>query len=318
MTRYRCAHEARSREEPLYGTASHVRRWLLLEQPGPWGRDAVVESRLPAAVATELKARAAELNARLILLRRPGGRQTERRRLFVARSDTAVVEEFMLDRIEGALDIDLSPLAAGRSVGGEPVTAPLYLICTNGRHDACCAEYGRPLAQALDDATGERAWECSHIGGDRFAGNLVCFPHGLYFGHVGPEEGSRVADLYEQGLIDLDRFRGRSCHPFVVQAAEYFLRVQHDLRHVDDVAYVRRRPLENDAFRVVFTGRAEERLHVDVRVSRAPEGQRLTCQAVAAARPPRYELRAVTAADSSSSSSPPSSGSFPSSSRPRR
>ncbi|HVM14181.1 MAG TPA: sucrase ferredoxin [Egibacteraceae bacterium] len=324
MTRYRCAHEARSRDEPLYGTASHVRRWVLLEQPGPWGRDAVVESRLPAAVATELEARAAELNARLILLRRPGGRQTQRRRFFVARSDLAVVEEFAFDHVADVLDLDLSPLAAGQPVGGEPVTAPLYLVCTNGRHDACCAEYGRPLAQALEDATGERAWECSHIGGDRFAGNLVCFPHGLYFGHVGADEGSRVADLYDRGLIDLDRYRGRSCHPFVVQAAEYFLRAQRDLSHVDDVSYVRRRPLDDDAFRVVFAGRAQEMFSVDLRVSRAPEGRRLTCQALLATRPPRYELLAVmTGADSSSLSSSPPSRSGPSSSssspsRPRR
>ena len=27
-----------------------------------------------------------------------------------------------------------------------------------------------------------------HVGGDRFAGNLVCLPEGLYFGRVGPEE----------------------------------------------------------------------------------------------------------------------------------
>lgn len=316
MTRYRCAHEARSRDEPLYGTASHVRRWILLEQPGPWGRDAVVESRLPAVVAAELATRAADLNARLILIRRPGGRRTEHRRCFVARSDVAMVEEFVLDEVAEVLDLDLSPLAAGSPVGGEPVAEPLYLVCTNGRHDACCAEYGRPLVQALEAATGTRAWECSHIGGDRFAGNLVCLPHGLYFGHVDADEGMQVARLYDRGLIDLDRYRGRSCDPFVVQAAEYFLRRERGLRHIDDLAYVRRDPLADDAFRVAFAGSAGETFDVDIRMSRDPDAQRLTCQALDAARPPRYELLSVTSTGSSPAPSPAAPS--PSSSSPFR
>ena len=31
----------------------------------------------------------------------------------------------------------------------------------------------------------EWVWQCTHVGGDRFAGNLVCFPEGLFFGRVG-------------------------------------------------------------------------------------------------------------------------------------
>lgn len=317
MTRYRCAHEARIRDEPLYGTASLVRRWLLLEQPGPWGRDAVVESRLPAAVAAALEARTAEAKVRLILIRRPAGRQTAQRRCFVARSDRATVEEFVLDEVADVLDLDLSSLAADQPVGGERVAEPLYLVCTNGRHDACCAEYGRPLVQALEAATGARTWECSHIGGDRFAGNLVAFPHGLYFGHVEAADAAGLAGLYDRGLIDLDRYRGRSCHPFVVQAAEYFLRTDRELRHVDDVSYVQRRPLDDDALRVAFAGPGGQTFDVDVRVSREPDSQRLTCRAAAASNPPRYELLSVTATGSRLPSAPSSAPSS-SPSRPRR
>jgi hypothetical protein len=56
---------------------------------------------------------------------------------------------------------------------GEVSEEPIYLVCTHGRHDACCAVRGRPVAAALAAAYPERTWECSHIGGDRFAANVV-------------------------------------------------------------------------------------------------------------------------------------------------
>ena len=31
----------------------------------------------------------------------------------------------------------------------KPHPDPLVLVCTNGRHDACCATFGRPLARDL-------------------------------------------------------------------------------------------------------------------------------------------------------------------------
>ena len=289
--RYRCAAEARERSEPRYGTASHVRRWILLEQPGPWGRDALRQSRLPPAIATELDARAAHVNARVILIRRPGGRAAAVRRCFVVRSDRAQMEELVLDDAADLLDVDLAPLAVNGPVGGRPVTGAVHLVCTNGRHDACCAEFGRSLVNALEASAGQRVWECSHIGGDRFAGNLVCFPHGLYFGHVAPGDGPRVARRYEEGLIDLDHYRGRSCHPFVVQAAEYFLRSAQDLPHVTDVAYRGHRLIARDSFRVAFSGRGEAA--VVVRVESAAGSRPLTCQAVTGRCPPRYDLLGI-------------------------
>lgn len=316
MTRYRCASDARDRDEARYGTASLVRRWILLEQPGPWGRDAVLESRLPASVAAELTTVAEQVNARIILIRRAGGAVASHRRCFVVRSEQALTEELVLDDVADLLDVDLSPLATHQPVGGEPVEEPLYLVCTNGRHDACCAEFGQPLARALADAAKDRTWECSHIGGDRFAGNLVCFPHGLYYGHVAAEDGPRVAELYERGMVDLGHYRGRSCHPFVVQAAEYFLRVERDLHGVEALSYTRRRAITEDAFRVDFEGVDASHFTVDVRVTRDPEPRLLTCQATAAARPPRYELLAITGEASDSRSGGSSSSTSPS--RPRR
>ena len=60
-----------------------------------------------------------------------------------------------------------------------PHRDPLVLVCTNGRHDPCCATFGRPLARVLrEGARRDDVWECSHIGGDRFAANIVILPEG--------------------------------------------------------------------------------------------------------------------------------------------
>lgn len=300
----------------MAGTASLVRRWILLEQSGPWGRDAILESRLPAAVAAELGSMAEQVNARLILIRRPGGGASARRRCFVVRSDRALVEELVVDDVAELLDVDWAALGRGDAVGGTPVHEPLHLVCTNGRHDACCAEFGQPLVKAMAAAHIAQTWECSHIGGDRFAGNLVCMPHGLYYGHVEAADGPRIATLYARGLLDLPHYRGRSCHPFVVQAAEHALRVARDLHHVADLTYRERRPLADDAFRVTFGGRDASGFAVDMRVSRDPAQRMLTCQSGTVAHPPRYELLAIAVTGASPSSPVPPSPSSPS--RPRR
>lgn len=127
----------------------------------------------------------------------------------------------ILGRIDDAPALD----PRDRDAYGEPGGEPLFVVCTHGRRDPCCAELGRPLAEAAA-ATGRAvSWESTHVGGDRFAGNLVAFPHGLYFGRVEPSEVGGLMRAYREGRIEpLHRYRGRSSHPIHVQAAEAALR----------------------------------------------------------------------------------------------
>src|SRR5262249_39352173 len=83
------------------------------------------------------------------------------------------------------------------------------------------ALYGRPLYDALRQAADSAGvWQSTHVGGDRFAGNVVVLPHGLYYGRVGPREVAGLVAAHAGGRIDLARYRGRSAWPFAVQAAE--------------------------------------------------------------------------------------------------
>ena len=127
------------------------------------------------------------------------------------------------------------------------------------------------------------------IGGDRFAGNLVCFPHGIYFGRVGPEEANSVARAYAEGQLSLNHYRGRSCYPFDVQAAEYFVRRRLGLTGIDEVKLVERAEEEGRWIRVTFFARGRSVTTV-VQSGPALPPRPLTCHSVRLSRPPSYEV----------------------------
>lgn len=275
-----CASRSRRCAESQLGTASRARRWLLVEQPGTWGPDALSDSGLPDPVADRLRTLQHALPARVLLLRRPG-RATSAggpRSVYVGWSDVADswLERFELDDVHDLLGLDLRPLADGASVGGQPVTTPLYLVCTNGRHDPCCAEFGRPVAQALEEVLGSRVWECSHVGGDRFAANLVCLPDGQFYGRLDPASAVDVVAAHERSRITLAHWRGRSPLSFAEQAAEGFARAAFHLDGRDDLRLSGSRR-DGDRHHVRFVRDGGEAIEVVVEVARRTVSEPLTC-----------------------------------------
>jgi len=293
-----CATLSRALGEPLYGTASMVRGWVLLEQAGPWGREAVTESRLEPTLAAELERAAEAAHLRLLLIRRPGRGASLPHECFVAHTSRAGrwLERRRLDDPAELLELDMTEVAAGkRPRFGEAVDEPVYLVCTNGRHDRCCATYGRPAALALAASHGELIWESSHVGGDRFAGNLVCLPGGHYFGRVGPAEAARVVDRHLAGAIDLDHYRGCCVDPPVVQAAEWFARTASGLAGVNDLELIGRDRLEGGVQAVRFA-HPGGRLRVLLRATRTAEPRLLTCHSARAEPPLGFDLLEVAQA----------------------
>jgi hypothetical protein len=274
----------------MRGTASQVRSWILIEQAGPWGYDAPIQSRLPVKAAQALRERARILQIRIVLIRRPGRSASVRRTCFLAHTGAAAqrLERIEVDDPAELLDLDWSELAAGRPVAGEATAGPLFLVCTNGARDRCCAERGRAVAAALALARGRAVWECSHIGGDRFAGNLVCFPHGIYYGRVAPHEAEALATRYQEGALELDHYRGRSGYDFGTQAAEWFLRAGRGLDRIEDVRLVSHRNRDG-RLEATFDTPAG-RVGVIVAISSAHVPRRLTCQSLTESHPPVYEL----------------------------
>jgi hypothetical protein len=239
----RCAPESLGRGEALIATASRVQRWMIVEQPGAWGVDALAESKLDPSTATALAEAARAHGVRVLVARR----RVNQRRLgairtvFLAHSRA---ERWWLEQVDvdsadpkALLRLDLGALAFPDPPGlGVPGPPSLHLVCTNGRHDPCCADFGRPVMRALTDAGAPDVWECSHVGGDRFAANVVCLPEGIYYGRVEAEGAARLVADYRERLIDLDHYRGRSCYGPLVQAAEAFGRAHLGERRIDGMS----------------------------------------------------------------------------------
>jgi hypothetical protein len=292
VTAFRCAAASRERGDALAGTASTVRSFLLVEHAGPWGVDALRDARLPDGLGEHLAREARRHRVRVLLVRRPGRRAADGGvRVVAARAAGAGSwsEAASLASLDDVRGLDLAALGAGRTLGLEPVDAPVLAVCTHGRHDACCAELGRPVALALADGHhADLVWEVSHVGGDRFAGNIVVLPRGLYYGGLDPGSGRAVADATARGELLLDHFRGRSDLPMGAQAADVALRRELGLTGFDDVRPTGVRvdgDLTTARFDVVGHGARE------VVVRRVlGDDHRLTCSSRRAGPVPRHEV----------------------------
>ena len=97
----------------------------------------------------------------------------------------------------------------------------MFLVCTHGKRNVCCARLGGPLAQTLATRHPGQVWETTHVGGHRFAANLVILPHGLYYGPVGVAEATAAIDAYQRGTVTAVRYRGRAGQPRPTQEAEH-------------------------------------------------------------------------------------------------
>ena len=223
-----CSASSRSANEQLFATATRADTWFLLEHPETYGEKALSESGLPEAVKQKLEAAAASiLNGRIQLIRRGRERSAGGRRLFVAvnHEEQPNLYEFRLDRVEDLLDLDL--LAVARE---DPAfraydrSEPLFLVCTNGKRDPCCSSLGLPLYREMRRTLGDAVWQASHVGGHRFAPNIVVLPSGSYYGYAHPEAAGQIAAAEREGQIHLLHFRGRSCYASPIQAADAFLR----------------------------------------------------------------------------------------------
>lgn len=289
MSRFRCAPDAAARDEPLTATASTVCRWIAVEQSGPWGTNAPTDSRLPGRTGPQLERLGRRLGARVVLVRRHGGGSSagSGRRVLVADAgaDPPWLEELVVPEPTALLERDLSGLTRGESVGGRRVTEPRFLVCTHGSHDVCCAEYGRPAAGAVDAAAGDRGWESSHVGGDRFAANLVVLPDGVYYGRLSPAAAQDVVRAHDDGRVLLSHYRGRVVFSFPVQAAETWLREELDEQRLAAVRLADSRRTGN-VRTAVFDVTGRGRFAVSVATRRARLARRLTCHAERAVHPP--------------------------------
>jgi hypothetical protein len=224
-----CCEYSEQAGEQLFGTATRVNVWLALEYTRPWSSDAFASSDIPEHIKKALDEHLAAIpQSRLQLIRQPA-RAAAGIMFFVAvsREISPILYKFQLDSYEDLLALDIPKIVAGDPAYARYLSPdPLFLVCVNGKKDISCAKYGRPVYDAMSQAVGEHVWQCTHLGGHRFAGTSVFLPHGLCYGRIkAGDVAALLADFQRQQIV-LEHYRGLSYYDEPVQAADYYLRRQ--------------------------------------------------------------------------------------------
>ncbi len=209
--------------EPLAGTAARVDVWLLLEYKPVWRAKAVADNDLPAEVTDWLDRQMASVTDRGLLprlqfIRRP---ELDREKITFFAGTAEGLYRAEVSGYGAITDLDMETDLGSASM--PRVEESRYFVCTNGQRDLCCARFGLPAYARLRELVGERAWQTTHVGGHRFAPNVLALPQGVLYGRVRPDDVPRFVEDVEAGRLARDHVRGRPSLPAEAQAAEMAL-----------------------------------------------------------------------------------------------
>ncbi len=277
-----CAEESRAADEALAGTFKPADTFFLIQSNPPefgsWGGDAVKTAAQAGALAPCLQHLQSMPRAKIIFIRRP---RASGKNFYIAKTNQAQPKLYHaeLDDYTDLLDLDSASLTGegaphikGRAM--EQVDA-LYTVCTNGRHDPCCAQYGTPVYQALVDQAGaETVWQTTHIGGHRLAATMIAFPQGIVYGQVDPPDVEAIVTNHRAGYLLAHKYRGRGAYTgqalaedahLAAGAAEAAIREETRLYRIADLQLTQVAEIDGGQRRVHFIDAAGQRYSADVR-----------------------------------------------------
>ena len=234
---FSCSELSLKSNEELFGTAPRVDVWFLLEYRGAWSDNTFVSSKISENVKRRIDECLESIpNSRLQLIKRQNDSEGKLK-FYLAKSDELDPKlfEFDLSDYEEILDLDVDEMLSGESnLRGRA----LFLICTNGAHDKCCGKYGVPVyLEAVKREDGFMIWQCTHLGGHRFAANVLFMPYGIYYGRVDLGSVSELIEDAKNRHIRIENYRGRCCYSREVQAAEYFLRDNTGISDLNSIRF---------------------------------------------------------------------------------
>ena len=208
-----CEHGAASHdgmESSVASAPEASRAWLLIEHPGPWPHEPA-EAVLPPPLAALVSA-ADALGVRVQMIRRPG-----RGRIGPARSIYAGWTEGPQPWLRHA---EWSRGIRGQAGGRIRWTRWTWRSWrrgarrSSGRWSASrCSWSARTRSAAPAARGGAGRWprrsarypgqvfQTTHVGGHRFAANLVILPHGLCYGPVGLDGAVAAIGAYQRGTV---------------------------------------------------------------------------------------------------------------------
>lgn len=226
-----CAVAAQQVGERIIGTASIYDAYVLVECPKPWPSKAFEADIVPDGLRHFIKEAKAQRSVNFLCIA-PRDRVSKTRVLIYEKreSDSGftcgyVGYEYEADSLDRVADCVKTHWQNGAKVENQ-IQVRDFLVCTHGMRDRCCARFGRPFYQALEQKVkaGEladvRVWQVSHIGGHRFAPTAISLPDGRYYGRLTVEDWIAIAS--RQGAVGAIEsvYRGWGVLPPPVQILE--------------------------------------------------------------------------------------------------
>ncbi len=218
-----CFDNSLQASEKIFGTAPNVNFWILIEYKDFWEEKAFNNCDIDIEVKNVIRDLAGQYPKSRIQLIRNKHSSKDHIRLYIAvtKETEKKVYEFRVISYQDILNIDFD-----RDLSEENLKSnPLLLVCTHGSHDKCCGEKGLELFNNLSKYEKDfEVWQTTHLGGHRFAANILLLPDGIYYGRINKENYVKIRDSYFDSKLETGFLRGRCFYHPDVQAAEYFFR----------------------------------------------------------------------------------------------
>ncbi|MBD3555219.1 sucrase ferredoxin [Streptomyces sp. SP18CM02] len=290
--RFFCADAARERGDALVGTAPYGTVWVLIEYRRGWPANGYDGLALDPGTKALVYSAAQTHRARILLVRRHGRRRVEEGgRWAVLRHDGLGGPRQQWGHWRR--DEDLLNIATALDSPGEAGRPPVVLVCAHGTHDTCCAVRGRPVGAALSARWPDLVWECTHVGGDRFAANVVVVPDGVYYGNLDAASAVTVVEEHLADRVHADHLRGyTTLYPPQQAAVGGMLgRFGPASRYAYDVVGTVR---DQQGWRIRVSDRTDRarEFDVEVRSHRTPP-RRLTCRGPANGSALVYDVTSI-------------------------
>ena len=201
-----CSVFSRANGEDPGGSAPHWDRCLIVELAKPWKGEVAESRHFPAGVTTALgRAERAGRPTRLqcVTPDREYSVDGHTRVMLFSKPPGPFVTYVKDDYLAPSDQVGPLVRALLRQSGGlqafdryrqDTDGVREILVCAHGARDNCCASFGNAIyhilrhqyAQRLDGRL--RVWSVSHLGGHRFAPNIVDLPEGRNWVRLGPEQ----------------------------------------------------------------------------------------------------------------------------------
>ena len=181
--------------ETPFATATNCTQWLFIELKEPWEKDIEKSKHFPKEVSSVLKrvrGRGNQVRLQCILPDSEYSVDGYTRVIYFSLDEGASIfqkKEYLLKPVRVASLVEallVEPKGLKRfdaEQQAESTNRDIF-VCTHGKYDVCCGRFGYLAYQTLRTNYGSskennlRVWRVSHLGGHRFAPNILDMPEG--------------------------------------------------------------------------------------------------------------------------------------------